>query len=349
MLIYVFLFLVLLVLSSVEILYQNKKMVIIAGVILAIFAGLRYYTGYDFASYKTFFDEMTGIQDVFNGSLDAETGYLFLNYVFLKLGLNYFTFLLFFACVSSLLLVNFLYRNVPYPTLILMYYFARFFMARDMGQIRGSIASIILLYSVKYMKQRKPFKFLAIVLAASLFHLTALIFILGYIYEVYIADGSTKQALWLFGASVVIGFLVQWQALYLWAIPERYIGYFVNPFYTSGKWLMNPVLWMQLAIYFGSLYFTNIRNDKEFSIYHNLYLLSSVSLIAFGNLSTVGGRLSSPFATYELFVAPYFLLNVTKNKLINWILLIGFTVVIFLIIFVISGDYTSFVPYKTLF
>ena len=186
-------------------------------------------------------------------------------------------------------------------------------------------------------------------LAASLFHLTALIFILGYIYEVYIADGSTKQALWLFGASVVIGFLVQWQALYLWAIPERYIGYFVNPFYTSGKWLMNPVLWMQLAIYFGSLYFTNIRNDKEFSIYHNLYLLSSVSLIAFGNLSTVGGRLSSPFATYELFVAPYFLLNVTKNKLINWILLIGFTVVIFLIIFVISGDYTSFVPYKTLF
>ena len=74
-----------------------------------------------------------------------------------------------------------------------------------------------------------------------------------------------------------------------------------------------------------------------------------MSLIAFGNLSTVGGRLSSPFATYELFVAPYFLLNVTKNKLINWILLIGFTVVIFLIIFVISGDYTSFVPYKTLF
>ena len=199
--IYVFLFVILLVLSSIEVLYQNKKMVIVGGILLAVFAGFRYYTGYDFASYKTFFDQMTGIQDVFNGSLDAESGYLFLNYIFLKMGLNYFAFVLFFAFVSIGLLVNFLYRNVPYPTLILLYYFARFFMARDMGQIRGSLASIILLYSIKYMKERQLFKFLAIVLLASFFHLTALIFILGYVYEVYFSDISNKKILALIWGS----------------------------------------------------------------------------------------------------------------------------------------------------
>lgn len=324
-------------------------MVLVGGLLLAVFAGFRYYTGYDFASYKTFFDQMTGIQDVFNGSLDAESGYLLLNYIFLKLGLNYFTFILFFAFVSIILLVNFLYRNVPYPSIILLYYFARFFMARDMGQIRGSLASIILLYSVKYMKDRQLFKFLAIVLLASFFHLTAFIFILGYVYEVYFSDISNKKILLLFGGAVVIGALVQLPSLYLWAVPDRYIGYFVNPFYTSGKWLMNPVLWMQLLIYFGATVFTHIRKDEEYRTYHNLYFLASLSLIAFGNLATVGGRLSSPFATYELFVAPYFILNFTKNKLLNWIFLMGFTIIIFLIIFVISGDYVSFVPYTTLF
>jgi hypothetical protein len=349
MALYVFTFITLLLLSIAEVFYDNKKIVLIGGSLLAILAGLRYYSGYDFVSYYYFFYDLTGLPDVFNGSIDAEPGYLLLNYLFLKLGLNYYAFILFFAFLSMGLLVNYLYKNVPYPSLILFYYFSRFFLARDMGQIRGSIASIILLYSVKYMKQKQLFRFLLVVGIASLFHITALIFIVGYVYENYLYDGSRLQVMVLFCLAVTAGIVVQIPQLYLWAVPDRYAPYFTNPAYTGGQWLLNPVLLMQLLIFFGTLLFTNVRKDEKYRTYHNLYFLASLILIAFGNLATVGGRLSSPFATYEMFVAPYFILNFTKNKMVNLIFCLGFTVVIFLLIFILSGDYAYFIPYATLF
>jgi hypothetical protein len=217
-----------------------------------------------------------------------------------------------------------------------------------MGQIRGSLASIILLYSVKYIKSKEFVKFMAVVLIASLFHVTALIFVLGYIYENHLYNGKWSQVGILFSLAVVAGLIVKSPSLYMWAIPGRYAPYFTNPAYTSGKWLMNPVLWMQLLIFFGTLLFTKIQQDEKYRTYHNLYFFASLILIAFGNLETVGGRLSSPFATYEMFVAPYFILNFTKNKLLNLIFAIGFTVIIFLLIFILSGDYHYFIPYQTL-
>ena len=155
MLVYIFIFLILLLLSTFEILFKNKKIVFINGSILAALAGFRYRSGYDFNNYSNFYDELNDIGDVFNGSIDAESGYLFLNYLFIKLGLNFYTFVLFFSIVSIGMLVFYAYKNTSYPSLILMYYYARFFFARDMGQIRASFVSILLLYSLKYIKKKE--------------------------------------------------------------------------------------------------------------------------------------------------------------------------------------------------
>lgn len=83
MALYVFTFITLLPLSIAEVFYDNK-IVLIGGGFLAILAGLRYYSGYDFVSYYYFFYDLTGLSDVFNGKIDAEPGYLFLNYLFLS-------------------------------------------------------------------------------------------------------------------------------------------------------------------------------------------------------------------------------------------------------------------------
>ena len=105
---------------------------------------------------------------------------------------------------------------------------------------------------------------------------------------------------------------------------------------------------MQMLIFLGAYLFSDIQEDKQFALYHKIYFLASLILISFGDLATVGGRLSSPFATYEMFVAPYFILSFTRNKLLNVFLFLGFTVVIFFIIFIFSGDYVFFTPYDTL-
>lgn len=61
MTLYLFTF-ALLVLTITEALQGNKKMVLIGGGFLAVLAGFRYQTGYDFVSYKSFFDDMTGVR-----------------------------------------------------------------------------------------------------------------------------------------------------------------------------------------------------------------------------------------------------------------------------------------------
>lgn len=349
MIVYFSLYAVLVLLALFEILLRKKNISYLTATLLATFAGFRFYTGYDFTSYGEFYNQMSGIKDVFNGSIDAEKGYLFLTYLFKTMGLNYPTFVLFFAFLSIGLLFFYLYQNVSYPSLILLYYFARFYLPRDMGQVRGSIASIILLFAIPYIEKRNFPKFFLIVLVASLFHISSLIFILGYVFVVYLPEFSRKKSLLFLGVALVIGYIAKTPKLYLWAIPGRYAAYFTGPGYVGGAWLMNPILWMQLLIFFGALYLTTIKDDVHYRTYFSLYLLSSFILIAGGNLATIGGRLSAPFTTQEIFVAPYLLLNSTRNKLLNVLFFFGFTAIVFLLIFIFSGIYVDFVPYQTIF
>ena len=349
MVVYLGLFGILVLLAILEFLFQNKKVSILTGLVLALFAGFRFYTGFDYVSYGNFYQQLNSFGDVFNRTIDAESGYLFLTYSFKLFGLNYPTFILFFSFLSIGLLWFYLYRHTQFPSIVLVYYFARFYIPRDMGQIRGSIASIILLYAIPYMREKNLKKFLLVVFIASLFHISALVFILAYVVLHFFETITIKQSAIVLSIGLLIGWVANQPHLYTWAIPGRYVAYFTAPNYTNGDWLMNPVLWMQLMVFFGSLIFTNIQDDKIHRTHLVLYLLSSFILISGGNLATIGGRLSAPFTTQEIFVVPYFILNFTRNKLLNVIFFFGFTVVIFLLIFVISGTYQHYIPYQSVF
>lgn len=349
---YLIIFFILLILACAEVLLKNKKISVITSGILAIVAGLRFNTGYDFEAYQNFFFEIDNIFDVFNGSIDAEPGFLFINYIFKALGFNFYFFILFFSVLSVLLISNFAYKYVSYPSLVLVYYYARYFLVRDMGQIRSSLACIILLYSIPYIVRRKPLQFLTVVFIASLFHITAWVFIVAYLFNIIFKKLTIKNVVVLIFLSILIGAVVQIPELYLWVVPERYKAYFTGSAYTSGTWIMNPVLWMQLALFTGTSIFvkpTDLTMKSKFDINLKIYLIASLIMLAAGTLGTVGGRLSTLFATSEIFLVPYFFSNFSKNNLLNIIIFCSFTVVIFYLIFIISGAYGAYIPYKTIF
>lgn len=352
MLFYLSVFSLLLILATAEITLKNKKISVITGGLLTIVAGLRFYTGYDFNSYKNFYSEMNSFSDVFNGSIDAEPGFLFLNFLFKSLGFNFYFFILFFSIISILLLGNFAYRFTPYPSLVLVYYYARYFLVRDMGQMRSALACIILLYAIPYIIRKKPIHFLIIVFIASLFHITALSFIIAYIFSYIFKDLTLKNVISLLCISLFIGVLVQIPDLYTWAVPERYIAYFTSPSYTNGQWILNPILWMQLILFIGTSIFVRPTNELEKSKLSEIlkvYFMASLILVAAGTLGTVGGRLSTLYATSEIFIVPILFANLGKNKLMNISLFCAFTVAIFCLIFIISGTYTDYIPYRTIF
>lgn len=350
--VYLMVLFVVLALALTELILDKRWIGWVTGSVLALFAGLRYYLGYDFVSYGAYYDRADSLKVLFDGSVRLEPGFLFLSSLFSSLGLNYYTFVLFFAVISLSTLTCFLFKFVPYPSLVLAYYYARFFMARDMGQVRGSLAAIILLFAIPYIIKKEPLKFLLIVYLASLFHVTAYAFVAAYVMNLLIDKVTMKNSLVFISITAFIGYLMQNPVLYLWAVPSGYGAYFTNPYYTSGPWLMYPILWMQIILLFGMIIFFrmfDLEDDKWINIYMKIYLISPLVLLAAGTLETVGGRISTLFATIEILLIPYLFMSVSKYKMLNIILYVGFTIVIFALIFLISGMYRRYTPYQTIF
>ena len=98
MTLYLFTFLALLVLAITEALQGNKKMALIGGGFLAVLAGFRYQTGYDFLSYKSFFDDMTGYPGCLQRQLGCGSGLPVPELSLFESGLE----LLYFLACSSL-------------------------------------------------------------------------------------------------------------------------------------------------------------------------------------------------------------------------------------------------------
>lgn len=339
-------------LAVTELITDKKWIGWVTGLLLAFFAGFRYYLGFDFVSYGEYYERADSFRVLFDGSVRLESGFLLLSSLFSTIGLNYYTFVLFFAVLSLTVLTYFLYKYVPYPSMVLAYYYARFFMARDMGQVRGSLAAMILLFAIPYIIERKLLKFLLVVFLAAQFHVTAYAFILGYIMNRVIEKVTIKNSVFLLSIATVVGYLMQNPVLYLWAVPSGYGSYFTNPHYTSGDWIMNPVLWMQILLLFGMiiyLKYQELDNEIWIKVMMKLYLISPIILLASGTLETVGGRISTLFATIEVLLVPYLFMSLSKYKVLNLIAYLGFTLVIFLLIFVISGMYRRYTPYQTVF
>lgn len=350
--IYFIVLFIVIALALTELVIDDKRIAIITGTVLALFAGLRFYLGYDFISYGDYYNEANQLGMIFDGSIRLESGYLFFSTLFSSLGFNYYAFVLFFSILTLAIFTYFLYKYLPYPSMVLAYYYGRFFMARDMGQVRGALAAIILLFAIPYILKKQPLKFLLIVFLASLFHVTAWAFIAAYIIHLVIDRVTWKNSLVLLIIATISGVFLQNPALYLWAIPSGYAAYFTNPYYTSGPWLLYPILWMQVLLLFGMILFLNDKKIDDFewiNLLMKIYLISPIVLLATGTLETVGGRISTLFATVEVLLIPYFFLSLTKYKLLNVIFYIGFSIIIFLLIFVLSGMYERYIPYQTVF
>ncbi|MEY8446052.1 EpsG family protein [Enterococcus ratti] len=349
--IYLLFFLLLLVSSFFELLKKKPYFFWGAVICLILFAGLRYKTGYDFDSYSRIYDSVTSLGSIFSKNIPAEPGFLFLNYLFKSLGFDFSTFVLFFSMISMLLLANFTFCFSKFPSFILLYYYSRFFLVRDMGQIRSAFVAIICLYALPYIQKREFFKVCMISIFASLFHVVGIFLIPAYLFSLLIGELNLKKVIATVSLSAIVGIIFFNPQLFLWMIPSRYAGYFAGN-YVNGKWIFNPVFVMQLMILVVSVILLQNENEKYKKMMNTIlqwYLISTCLLILFGPLATVGGRISTIFATSEILVVPYLFSRLFKHKALSVSLFYLFCFCIFVLIFIISGAYNSYIPYLILF
>jgi len=299
--------------------FENHRDKILWGLggVLILLAGLRYHTGFDFESYITIFYQTPKLPNLFSEwrAVNVEWGYLFLNSIVRTLGLPVNAVLFVMAAATISILVIAFKRISTYPILVLLLYVSRFFFVRDMGQIRASIASALILFSIPYIQEKKLIKFLATIFVAFLFHQVAVVGLIIYLINLIFKKGvPTKLIIGSIALSFVIGFVnLQNVILSLEGfIPERYIQYVTHEFYVFSLGLTNPVLLMQVMILTAMLIFRKQIKNKYFNVLLIGYTFSTVILASLNQFGTLAGRLSTTFASFEVLIIPLFV-DVFKN------------------------------------
>lgn len=150
----------------------------VAVAIFFIFFGFRGFVAGDWTIYYEFFKRCS-FDDVINYSLkegDFEPGFTLLCVICKSIYNDYFFFQFIVALIDTILLVRFLGRtvdNLPYA-LILYVTFNGFIISTDL--LRNSIAIMIFLNSIEYIKNRKIIPYMLLCTLALTFHTSSLFF-----------------------------------------------------------------------------------------------------------------------------------------------------------------------------
>lgn len=144
---------------------------------LYLLTTLRLSIGYDYNMYAVAFMDLK-TQDFWNFTYyDWEYGFILITKL---LGMILPTFISYYAVIALITLVPvviFIYKNTTKVWLGTFMYINFFLFFMQMNFIRQAIALSITLFAWQFIKKKKFFKFLVVILVASCFHTTALIMV----------------------------------------------------------------------------------------------------------------------------------------------------------------------------
>ncbi len=285
------------VLSFLEIIAKDKRIFkiifIIFSILLILLVGLRDGTsvGTDSPAYYQFYLDRNPA---------VELGYKLINDFFSSLGINYNIFLL---CLNSILILNisrFIKFNSYYLLFPLFIYFSDFYFYYNFSGIRQATAISFIALSIFYIFNNKKITASFLIVIASFFHVTSLIFFVAFFLPKEKIDFS-KYLKFLF--FVVILFLIGEYAI-------NSVPYLSSKFiyYTSMQEQADDIVnsyfigaIRRLLVVSGVvLVFRNFFNDSKNIYFFNLYLVGFIIyLLSYLISPEFGVRLGSYFTVID--------------------------------------------------
>lgn len=217
---YLFIFFILLFFSLIEISFLNKRseqfLIIISGLILILVAGLRYETGGDWDIYTSGFQHTNHFFNLFKGEplylnekVSFEYGYGIFSSIIKQVGGNIQTIYFIIVTFNVLLLIKTLKQYTKLIIVGLFVYYCILYFHLEMIYTRQSVAVMICFWCLKFIQQKKIYRYLFFVLLASSFHRMALILIPLY----FILDRNYRAfylTIIIVVGSTLLFFHVQW-------------------------------------------------------------------------------------------------------------------------------------------
>ena len=320
---------------------STKYFLAVFCVILAAIAGFRDVESWaDTSVYVFSFENCTHNIENWNVADEpfgyAEYGFYFLGVILKTFTSNSTIYLLFIAALSFLFLYKDFCRYCYYPFIGLCVYVSRFYLQRNLIQIRAGLSYAIILWAVQYITTRDWKKYFFWVFIAYQFHTSALIAVPLY----FLCLLNLKKRHILYG--IIVAFLLGGPGsgfvkshIADTSSDLQIVQPYVTEDYMSKLGLLNPMIYFQL--FFLWIYSKGepvIKSlSKDYYTIRTAYFYSTFLLISLNVYTTLSGRVSSMFATLEMAIIPM-VINIAfdkKNRNVAYIGLgIGLSVIFFL-------------------
>ena len=232
---YLFIFIIILFFAShdVDRKFKRKSYELSYFFLFLIFwlvAGLRYETGVDWPGYTSYFIRSENVREILSNvsnsflNSEFEFGYRLLNAAIKTFTDNVQWLFLFISFFTNLMLFSSIKKYSSHVFISLLIYFGTIYFVLDMSGIRQCIALNLFFISLDFIIKRDIFKYIAIILVASLFHITSLVLIPLY----FILNINFKS--WLLISFVFIGILI---SVFQISWVDSFFDNFTNSLYTN--------------------------------------------------------------------------------------------------------------------
>ncbi|WP_107942064.1 EpsG family protein [Metasolibacillus fluoroglycofenilyticus] len=166
--------------------YTNKLPEIIyllgVGTILVIFAGFRGDFTSDYNNYKELFEFYTSIpfSMIFEYQFGQELGYVIINKIVKLLTGDFILVAIIMAFLTILLFLKEFYKYSPYVWISVLLFITIGSYYASFNIVRQVLAAAIIFGGSRFLYERSFFKYILVIITASLFHKTALIMVIFY-------------------------------------------------------------------------------------------------------------------------------------------------------------------------
>lgn len=166
---------------------KNGKLffLILSGIILCLYSGLRGHNLQpDISTYVKYYEQyakysLNEILALYSSEI-RDPSYYFTAWLFSRLFINAQWWLAFVGAVYIVAVLFVVYKESENPLMSVLMIISLGYFAFVLNGLRQSIAMVLIMVSYLYLKNKKPIKFILLVLFASLFHLSSIVFLIMY-------------------------------------------------------------------------------------------------------------------------------------------------------------------------
>ena len=244
---------------------------------------------------------LCGIRPWFSEVFNYEVGYRILCKIIYLTGASEQVFLLVVAIICQGSVFNFIRKHSRFPAISIVIYLTFGLYTFSFSGLRQMIAIAIVLFSYDYIKERKIFHFLIVVLFASLFHTSAVFFIVAY--PLYYMEISMR------GVFMAIGGLIA-EAILGGKIVQAAMLFYKNREYETQYTGAYMAFIMYVCVWLGAVFL--IGKNKELNSFEN-YILLAVAIQELGMYHMSIARLGYYFSFFICLLLPEMVVELTKN------------------------------------